>query len=100
MTNETLYAETLDTLARFIREVIGEEWADDFDITPETSFSADLELESIEFVSLSEKMQEHYGDSVDFVNWLSGKGIDEIIRITVGEVVEFIVKCLSSKPTA
>lgn len=95
-----LNQETLERLAGFIREVIGEEWAEDIEIAAETSFNNDLELESIEFVALAEKMQEHYGKRVDFVGWLSGKDINEIIQLTVGDLVDFIVSCLSSGSTA
>lgn len=86
--------EILDIVAGFIREVIGEDWADEVDISLETSFSGDLELESIEFVALAEKMQAHYGEPVDFVGWLSDKELDAIIGLSVGEVVEFIAQCL------
>jgi acyl carrier protein len=85
--------EVLATVARLIAEVIGEEWIEDQAITLETSFEKDLELESIEFVALAEKLQERYGKGVDFVGWLSGKELDEIIGFTVGELVEFIVRC-------
>ena len=91
-----LHQETMTTVAAFIREVIGEEWADDIDIEPVTSFQNDLELESIEFVALSEKLLGHYGERVDFVGWLSQKDINEIIALTVGDLVGFIVQCLSS----
>jgi acyl carrier protein len=76
--------EVLATVARLIAEVVGEEWMEDRAITMETSFDKDLELESIEFVTLAEKLQEHYGKGVDFVGWLSGKKLDEIIGLTVG----------------
>jgi len=99
-TTADIHQESLERLAGFIREVIGEEWADDIEIVAETSFNNDLELESIEFVALAEKLQEHYGKRVDFVGWLSGKDINEIIQMTVGDLVEFIVSCLSSGPTA
>jgi len=99
MSEDGLYQQTLDTLAGFLREVIGEDWAEEVDITTETSFSADLELESIEFVALAEKLQGHYGTSVDFVGWLSDKEIDEIISLKVGDVVEFIARCLSNTST-
>lgn len=91
---------TLDSVARMIREVIGEDWDPDQRITAETSFADDLELESIEFVALAEKLHETYGADVDFVTWLSGRELEEIIRLKVGDVVEFIDRCLSSKPTA
>ena len=93
---QDLHQETLDRLAGFIREVIGEEWADEVEIEAGTSFNDDLELESIEFVALAEKLQGHYGERVDFVGWLSGKDINEIIQLTVGDLTEFIVGCLSA----
>lgn len=83
--------ETLLTVAALVREVIGEDWALETPISLETRFSDDLELESIEFVALAEKLQQKYGKGVDFVGWLSGKELDEIIALTVGELVDFIV---------
>ena len=85
--------EILQTVAGLVREVIGEGWADELEIGPETSFSEDLELESIELVALAEKMQARYGEGVDFVGWLADKDLDAIIGLTVGEVVEFIAAC-------
>jgi acyl carrier protein len=77
-----------------LRDVIGEEWVNEAPIGMQTSFATDLELESIEIVALSEKLQERYGDRVDFVGWLSGMEIDEIISLRVGQLVEFIASCL------
>jgi acyl carrier protein len=85
--------QVLETVAGFLREVIGEEWARDVPIGMNTSFNEDLELESIEFVALAEKLQARYGDQVDFVGWLSQKELDEIIGLTVGDVVELVVEC-------
>jgi len=85
--------EVLQTVAGLIRDVVGEDWARDVPIGLGTSFGQDLELESIEFVALAEKLQGCYGQSVDFVGWLSQKDLDAIINLTVGEVVEFIVRC-------
>jgi len=86
-------SSTLDTLAGFIREVLGEDWADEVEIGPDTSFADDLEMESIEFVALAELVQGHYGAHIDFVEWLSNLELDQIIGLTVGEVVEFIDRC-------
>jgi acyl carrier protein len=85
--------EVLHTVAGMIRDVVGEDWARDVPIGMHTAFGKDLELESIEFVALAEKVQSRYGQSVDFVNWLSQKDLDTIINLTVGDVVEFIVRC-------
>ena len=87
--------EVLETLAGFLREIVGEDWLGDVEIRMETSFSRDLELESIEFVTLAEKVQARYGAEVDFVGWLSQKELEEIIALRVGDVVERIVACRS-----
>lgn len=92
--------EVLITLAALIRAVIGEPWAEDVPITFDTSFNRDLELESIEFVALAERLQMEFGSRVDFGAWLADKELDEIVNLRVGEVVDFIVTCLSSGSAA
>jgi acyl carrier protein len=86
----------LETVAELIRQVIGEEWAEEVEITAETSFSDDLELESIEFVALAELLQERFGDQVDFVGWISSMELDQIIGLHVGQLVDFIQSCRTS----
>jgi len=97
-------AEELDSVLAEVAELIGEVVGDDLDldepIAMDTSFNEDLELESIELVSLSEKLQQRYGERLDFVGWLSNKELDEIIALRVGELVEYIVSCRTSSQTA
>ena len=100
MTNKGERGEILGTLDRVLREIIAESWADEVEISETTSFNDDLELESIELVALAEKLQDYYGASVDFVGWLSAKELDDIIALTVGDLVEYILACRSSSPTA
>ncbi|MFO0759252.1 MAG: hypothetical protein U0359_22360 [Byssovorax sp.] len=90
-----LREQVLSTVTVMIRQVIDDEAGLGAPIALATSFNADLELESIEFVALAEKLQAHYGGAVDFTGWLSGKELDEIIALTVGDLVEHIVRCLS-----
>lgn len=59
-------------------------------IEMDTSFDADLEMESIEFVLLTERLQERYGEDVDFIAWLSTKEFEEIVALTVGDLVTYI----------
>ena len=80
----------LKDLITIIKEVVAEDWIEEIDIDMNTSFNEGLELESIEFVTLAEKLQQKYGDSINFVEWLSGKPMDEIIGLKVGDLVEFI----------
>lgn len=85
----------LATVSELIDDVIGDEYELGFDITMETSFADDIELESIEFVRLGEKLQVRYGDRVDFVGWFATLDVDQIIGLTVGQLVEFIEGCLA-----
>jgi len=87
-------AEILTTISGLLVEIIGEEYVLGLDIGPDTSFNADLELESIEFVALASALKDHYGDQVDFVAFLAGKEVDEIIALTVGELVRHIADSL------
>jgi acyl carrier protein len=76
-------------------EIIGPEYALGLDINMATSFDMDLQLESIEFVKLAAKLAEYYGDRVDFVAFLADKTLNEIINLTVGDVVIHIANCLA-----
>ncbi len=96
----TTESEVLEEVARMVREVIGEDWATEVPVTMTTSFAHDLELESIEFVALAERLKTRYGKGVDFAGWLSGMELKQIIELRVGELVEFIVQCLSRPATA
>lgn len=89
------HQELLEILHRMLVDVVGDELLIDGPLTMETSFNEDLELESIEFVALAEQLQQRYGDRVDFAGWISQKELDEIINLTVGDLVRFIDSCLS-----
>jgi acyl carrier protein len=86
--------EILTIVQAALVDIAGDEILISGPLTLETSFNGDLELESIEFVALAEKLQERFGNKVDFVGWISGKELDQIIGLTVGELVEFISACL------
>ena len=85
--------EILAVLQGFITEVIGEEFVEDIDIKMETSFTKDLEMDSIELVSFSEKVKRHFGQQIDFPGWLSGMDIDEMIGLTISDIIKFIQQC-------
>jgi len=84
----------LATISRLLVEIIGEEYVLDLEIGMDTAFNADLELESIEFVALATKLRETYGDRVDFVSFLAGKEVGEIIALQVGDLVTYIAASL------
>ena len=86
-------------ILRDVTEMIGDVIGDDEllmvdEITMDTSFNDDLELESIEFVALAEQLQIRYGERVDFVAWIADMELDDLIDMRVGELVEFVAGCL------
>ena len=82
----------LADLQVMLGDIIGEDFLLEDEVTMETSFDEDLQLESIEFVALAEKLLERYGEKVDFVTWLAGMELDEIIALSVGQLVDFVVE--------
>jgi acyl carrier protein len=90
MTQDTRETEILSEVSGFLQQVIGEQWVSEIEIGMNTTFSTDLELESIEFVSLAEKLQERYGDAIDFPGWFSTMELDDLINLSVGRLVEHI----------
>ncbi|UII24742.1 phosphopantetheine-binding protein [Fulvivirga maritima] len=85
--------EILEEMKSIIADVIGEEFVEDMDITEESSFTSDLEMDSIEIVSFSEKVKESFGKDIDFTGWLTNKNLEEIIEMKLKDVIDFIQSC-------
>ncbi|WP_221760855.1 acyl carrier protein [Kibdelosporangium aridum] len=83
-------SEVLDEVIRLIAEVVGEDVLLGMEVTADTTFSDDLGLESIEFVALADRLREQYGAQVDLVAFLGDMDIDEIMAMTVGQLVGHI----------
>jgi acyl carrier protein len=77
----------LDEMVALLRKVTGEDpqWTDG--ITSSTRLEGDLYLDSLEMAALSDLAREAYGDRVDLAAFVSGLDIDQIIGLTVGELV-------------
>ncbi|MET9504863.1 acyl carrier protein [Streptomyces sp. NPDC006259] len=90
---ETVLADLTEMLARLMEDEYG---LDDVEIGPRTTFNRDLELESIDLVTLAGLLQERYGDRVNFAEFLAGMEFDEIIELTVGRLVEYVVAGLKA----
>lgn len=83
-------AEILAIVVDKIRGAIDEDWIADYEIGRDTRFSGDLEIESIEFVKIADAIQNHFGTRLDIVGWLSGKSIQELTALSVGELADHI----------
>ena len=90
----TIDPAVVERIAGVIREAVAEDWIWEFEIGPETSFNDDLELESIEFVTIASGLQEHFGAQVDLIGWLSARQFDELISLRVGDIASYVARTL------
>jgi acyl carrier protein len=83
-----------DAILAYIRKHLGAVIGDPellyTDITMDTTFGGDLELESIEFVALADRLRTEFGDRVNFVAFLANKNVDDVVSLTVGDVVRYV----------
>lgn len=86
--------QVLADLEVILVEVVGEDLLLDEPLGMGTSFNDDLQLESIEFVALAESLLTKYGEKVDFVSWMAGMELDQVVALTAGDVVTFVVDSL------
>ena len=92
-TEDTVLADLTGMLTTLLEDEYG---VDDVEITMTTTFNRDLELESIDLVTLAGLLQERYGTKVNFAEFLAGMEFDEIIELTVGRLVEYVVQSLKA----
>ncbi|WP_062642924.1 acyl carrier protein [Streptomyces maremycinicus] len=89
----SVLADLTGMLTRLLRDEYG---LDDVEIGMATTFNRDLELESIDLVTLAGLLQERYGERVNFAEFLADMEFDEIIGLTVGRLVEYVVTSLQA----
>ncbi|WP_051967693.1 phosphopantetheine-binding protein [Kitasatospora mediocidica] len=76
--------------------VLDEYGLDDSEVTMDARFTEDLELESIDLVTLAGQLRERWGDRINFAEFIAGMELDEIIALTVGRLVGYVVDRLQS----
>jgi len=86
--------DVLAEIRRIVVEVIGEDYVSELDIERDTRFRDDLDVESIEFVALGEALRARYGERIRLAQWIGDMEVDEIIAMTVGQLVDHIVASL------
>jgi acyl carrier protein len=79
--------QSLAEMVALLRKVTGEDprWADE--ITSATRLEKDLYLDSLELTALCDLARDTYGDEVDLAAFVSGLELDQIIGLTVGDLV-------------
>lgn len=87
-------AAVFGEIAGMLRAVLEEYAEQDVEITMDTRFHDDLDLESIDLVTLGGRLAARYGERVNFAEFLAGLELEEIIYLTVGQLVTFVAGCL------
>ncbi len=93
MTSPTTVDEesVLAEIGEALRAVLDDLEFEDVPVDRGTRFVEDLDLESIDLVTLTSELRGRYGDRVDFPAWFASLELSEIIGLTVGQLADYIV---------
>ena len=101
LSSSVMPADVLAVMAGMIAGLLGEYADDGLEITRETTFHDDLELESVDLVTLADLLREHYGPAVNLAEFFADKDLDAVIAMTAGEVVDYVsARCAGSAADA
>jgi tocopherol O-methyltransferase len=84
--------EPYSEIVELLRVAVDEDDAWKATVSPATRLDGDLELESIELAALSRALRERFGAGVDLAAHVAELGVEEIIALTVGDVVAFVAQ--------
>ncbi len=85
-------AEVLRELQGIVETLLGEyEVGEDIEITMDTTLYEDLQLESIDLVVLAGHLEARYGSQVNIAEFVATLELDELIELTVGQLVHYVV---------
>lgn len=87
--------DVLAKISEMIATVLEDVGGVDVEIGMDTQFIADVNLESIDLVVLSTLLHDHYGGRVNFAEFVADLDIDEVIELTVGQLVRHVVRSLA-----
>jgi acyl carrier protein len=93
-TDETLERTVLAEIEGMLRAILDEYGLDDAEIGMDTRFYDDLEMESIDLVTLAGKLAARYGARANFAEFVADLGLEEIIALTVGRLVQYVAGAL------
>ncbi|WP_116206479.1 phosphopantetheine-binding protein [Amycolatopsis circi] len=79
-----------DVVAELLGELVGDAEVLGVEITPDTTFHEDLQLESIDLVTFASILAEHFGEDVNLAEYLAEKDLDDVIGLTVGDIARFV----------
>ena len=94
--DDALFDSVRDTVEGTIVAVVGRWYYEECQAGLDSTFAEDIELESMEVMEIAERLIETYDGRVDFVSWFSSMELEDLVELTVGDVVAFIVTSIES----
>ena len=94
--NDSLFESVRETVEGTIIDVVGRWYYEECQTGLDSTFAEDIELESMEVMEIAERLIETYEGRVDFVTWFSGMELEDLVELTVGDVVDFIVTSIEA----
>lgn len=81
-------AECADLVCGLIQRILG----NDADVAPEARLEADLQLESLDLMRLADELRQRYGPRVDLCAHVASVEFDDLLNLTVGDVIAYLVR--------
>jgi acyl carrier protein len=79
-----------------ILHVILEDFAIDVEITMDTTFGEDLEMDSIQIASLAGRLQARYANTVNLAQFVAGLALESLRELRIGQLVAYIADSLNA----
>ncbi|MGH3981998.1 MAG: acyl carrier protein [Pseudonocardiaceae bacterium] len=83
----------LKEVSKMIVAVLGERFVVDSGISMNTRIVADLDMASLDVVELSVQLRDHYGERVNFAEFIADLSLDKALELNVGHLVRYITHC-------
>ena len=83
-------ATVKNSLMKMLME-LREDWEYSAELTEQTGIFRDLGFESIDAVALGSEIEEHFGQTLPFAEFLTRAGEQELDDITIGNLLDFLM---------
>jgi acyl carrier protein len=83
-------------MAEALVAATGDDSALNVGIDATTTLEGDLCFDSLDLAALAAVLCRRYGTALDLAGYVAGLDIDQIIGLTVGDVADYVNRCLST----